>query len=116
MERNDREVLYLGPVLENGISQWDTMSSSLRREWATAAATIKELHDTAPWGDGPEGRAFARAYLMNDGPSRLVETGSELVEHIVDAGSRLRTTIATSRATDAAIESGLSRRPTVLDN
>ncbi|MER7209949.1 hypothetical protein [Streptosporangium sp. NPDC000239] len=94
-------VLYLGAVIENGISQWDTMASDLSEALSPVSAELKALNATAPWGNGPEGRAFAAQYLKGDGPNRLVETGAELVGHITDAGTLLRKTIANSRAADA---------------
>jgi hypothetical protein len=110
-----RDVLFLGTAVERGITQWDTMAGRLDKEWPRVSAELKALNDAAPWGDGSEGRAFAAAYLQGDGPNRLVETGTELIGQIVDAGPRLRATIANSRGTDAAIEADLSRRPTVRE-
>ncbi|MEU4223685.1 hypothetical protein AB0F17_05280 [Nonomuraea sp. NPDC026600] len=100
--------LYLGTFIESGIAQWDTMAFDLEQAWPEVSAELKALNAAAPWGDGAEGRMFAQAYLKDDGPSRLVESGTALVGEIVDAGPLLRETIANSRATDAAIAQDLA--------
>ncbi|MBF8193893.1 hypothetical protein ITP53_51110 [Nonomuraea sp. K274] len=109
MARPEDDVLYLGTTIENGISQWDTMANALAGQWPAVSAELKAVHAAAPWGDGAEGRAFAHEYMKLDGPNRLIETGTELVGHIADAGPRLHTTIANSRSTDTGIAADLAR-------
>ncbi|MBG0816640.1 hypothetical protein [Planomonospora sp. ID82291] len=109
MGTSEHGVLHLGRTIENGISQWEAMASDLDRAWREVSAELKGLNEAAPWGSGPEGRAFASQYLREDGPVRLVESGSALVGQIVAAGPLLRRTIAHSRATDAAIAEALAR-------
>ncbi|MEV6150035.1 hypothetical protein AB0L53_06805 [Nonomuraea sp. NPDC052129] len=100
--------LYLGPSIESGIAQWNTMALDLEQAWPEVSAELKALNAAAPWGNGAEGRMFAQAYLKDDGPSRLVESGTALVGEIVDVGPLLRETIANSRSTDTAIAEDLA--------
>lgn len=115
MAPRENDGVYLGPTLESGFSQWDTMAGSLEQGWSKASTEIESVHATAPWGDGPEGRAFLSSYMMNDGPTTLVETGTALVKHIADAGEALRKAIANSRRTEAAIAEDLARQPSVRE-
>ncbi|MFC4010554.1 hypothetical protein ACFOY2_25230 [Nonomuraea purpurea] len=113
MAPRENDTLYLGPALETGISQWDTMADSLGKNWSKVSAEIEAMHAAAPWGDGPEGRVFLGTYMKDDAPTQLVETGTELVRHIADAGRLLREAISNSRGTEAQIAADLRRQANV---
>ncbi|MCC5576509.1 hypothetical protein IMZ11_12790 [Microtetraspora sp. AC03309] len=96
-------------AVDSGLSQWATMAGDLEKALPGLIARIKELHATAPWGGGSEGRSFRDSYIQGGGPAALIDKGKAVVKEVVDMGPRLRTTFENTHAVEDAHERDLAR-------
>ncbi|MEV0151914.1 MULTISPECIES: hypothetical protein [unclassified Nonomuraea] len=112
MPASDPADLCLGETIESCVSMWTAMGTDLCAAVPDRTTRLKELHAAAPWGDGPEGQAFAQAYL-GCGADQLIDEITHLAGRISKSGTRLRVTIACSRSADdrtgEIVERGLGR-------
>lgn len=91
------------PVVDHGLTQWDTMAGELDRTMSKLAAELKDALAAAPWGQGVEGRAFCAAHFRDDGPNRLITQCTRLTKEITAESGLVRQAVDNTLKMDADI-------------
>ncbi|HLU71672.1 MAG TPA: hypothetical protein VKZ82_05800 [Nonomuraea sp.] len=95
------------PVVDRGLTQWDTMAGDLDKQLSELAAEVKAALAAAPWGAGAEGLAFWQAHFQGDGPNLLLERCALLAEEISGEPGRVREAVTNTLEVDAAMKEDL---------
>ncbi|MFG1945201.1 hypothetical protein [Nonomuraea sp. NPDC048826] len=96
------------PVVDRGLSQWDTMAGDLEEKLADRVAKVKAALATSPWGSGVEGLAFWKAHFRGNGPNLLLDQCALLTEEISGEPGRVRAAVDNTLRVDTAMKEDLA--------
>lgn len=88
----------------NGLDAWDTHANELKQQFETQAAKIVASLESKWWGDDSSGQLFSGQFKPDQITNLFTPggTGGQIVQQPVDLGTKVRSAVNNSLASDAA--------------